>query len=242
VTDIISKVHKTPSVPLLTIETEEEYTLQCSHETELWTPDGWIRAENLQIGDTIYCNGDPDDRYKDKDFLMECKTKGMKYAEIAKACNISERTIRAYMKRYGINDGKTGALVGDANPNYKGENVSKKGGYMRMSSLAIDRIHSGELKGVTLGTKGLLNAECEGCNVVGPVDIHHRNRDATDNSLENWQFLCDRCHSLEHIGPTIRHVRKSVISNIFNSGIDVTYDVSIPSGSWVAQGFIIKSI
>jgi len=240
-TDIISKVHKRNPSPTIVIETEDAYELQCTLDTLLYTPNGFVTAQNLQIGDVIWTNGTPDERYKDKDFLLQCKSKGMKYADIAEACNISVRTIRAYFKRYNINEGKTGSLSGEDNPNFKGDQISKKGGYMRMQQLAIQWYHEGLLPHA-MTDKGLFHGICPTCDNEADLDIHHENHDTTDNRFENLSFICEKCHRAEHSGPSVRHVRKSIISNIYHSSIEPTYDVSIPSGCYVASGFIIKSV
>lgn len=39
---------------------------------------------------------------------------------------------------------------------------------------------------------------CSSCGSKERVNIHHKNRDHTDNSKENLVFLCSKCHSEEH--------------------------------------------
>jgi len=202
---------------------------------------GWISAQSLQIGDIIWTNGEPEERYKDKEFLLKCKEKGMKYAEIAEACNISERTIRYYFKLYNINEGKTGSLKGEDNPNYKGDKRSVKGSYMEMKSMAIERYHKGMLpENIILNEKGLFFGKCEYCDNEAELHIHHRDHLQFNNAIDNHVFQCALCHRVSHSGYTIRHVKKSSISNIYASSCDETFDVCIPHGNYVANGFIIK--
>jgi hypothetical protein len=39
---------------------------------------------------------------------------------------------------------------------------------------------------------------CERCGHTGRTDVHHRNGNQLDNSLENLERLCRSCHMLEH--------------------------------------------
>jgi hypothetical protein len=43
---------------------------------------------------------------------------------------------------------------------------------------------------------------CEGCGIDNQhvLDIHHIDRDGTNNSLENLKLLCANCHRMEHVG------------------------------------------
>lgn len=40
--------------------------------------------------------------------------------------------------------------------------------------------------------------KCEQCGTADRLQIHHKNRDWRDNSCENLQTLCARCHMLLH--------------------------------------------
>lgn len=44
---------------------------------------------------------------------------------------VSPRTIRAYVDKFDLHRGDAGAKFGEDNPNWKGVNVTKDGGYSR---------------------------------------------------------------------------------------------------------------
>lgn len=39
---------------------------------------------------------------------------------------------------------------------------------------------------------------CERCGDAGPMEIHHRDRDRTNNDPANLEALCRGCHLAEH--------------------------------------------
>ena len=46
---------------------------------------------------------------------------------------------------------------------------------------------------------------CEKCGQTRQLEVHHRDRKATNNALHNLQVLCLRCHRKEHkqVGCTV---------------------------------------
>jgi 5-methylcytosine-specific restriction endonuclease McrA len=48
---------------------------------------------------------------------------------------------------------------------------------------------------------------CEVCRTAGRVEVHHINKDRTNNSRENIMILCRKCHNLQH--DTIIYTDKS---------------------------------
>ena len=39
---------------------------------------------------------------------------------------------------------------------------------------------------------------CEKCSIQGRVEVHHINKDRTNNARENLMILCRKCHNLQH--------------------------------------------
>ena len=214
---------------MLKIETDCGYILNCTPNTMIYAMDGYIRADELEIGTQIKVNGQPSDMYKDREWLKEWYVKRHKtQREIAEMCSteehpVSERTIRAWVKKFGLGRGDSGGLYGEKNPRWKGDVVSRKVLYER-ARFAIEKAE-----------------RCEMCGYVGPnIDIHHKNHDLTDFSPENLIALCEKCHFATHKGAVIKHVRFTKIVKIEGGGYDPCIDICTEAGNYVAAGFIIK--
>ena len=73
--------------------------LACTANHRIATPDGFVEAGTLKIGDSICHNGMP--AYSDKAWLKEmCATHTTK--QIAKICDVTDRTIHVYKKKFGL--------------------------------------------------------------------------------------------------------------------------------------------
>lgn len=216
---------------MLKLETDCGYILLCTPDTLIYTMDKYVRADELQVGDQLKVNGQPCDMYKDREWLKEWYVnRGKTQKEIAEMCSteehvVSERTIRAWVKRFGLGRGDAGGLYGENNPRWKGDRVSRKTLYER-ARFAIEKA-----------------TRCEMCGYEGAnIDIHHKNHDLTDFSPDNLIALCEMCHYATHKGAIIKHVRFTKISSIEYSGFDQCIDISTESGNFVAAGFIIKGL
>lgn len=70
---------------------------------------------------------------------------------------------------------------------------------------AIQPLHYGTGNG-TYGYRDkalkLLKHECVCCGYsnVNALEVHHKDRDRTNNEISNLEFLCSNCHTLEHKG------------------------------------------
>ena len=210
----------------ITLETEDAYKVLCSPDSEIYTVDGWKKAGNIKEGDVIWTNGDPDDRFLDKEWLRQkYVVEGLTQEQIGELCNTPKRTIRAYIKRFGLGKGGVGALYGEDNPAYK-EIVSRKGAYFRSYQEYINL--------------GLVQGKCSTCDYVGRTHMHHKNHNPDDTSPENFEELCPKCHRAEHTGWSVRHVRRSVIKHTYNSGTRRCIRLNTESGNIVVEGFVFR--
>lgn len=94
----------------------------------------------------------------------------------------SKLTNDNYRRRKGIDVG-----IGSGNNQKGSDNHAYINGIKNYSSRAR------EAKGNT----------CERCNILlnfttRKWGVHHKDRDRTNNKLENLELLCSRCHNLEH--------------------------------------------
>lgn len=213
------------NAPTLKFYTDDGYCISVTEDCEFFTPYGWMRADELELGDEIYTNGDgPDLRYQDKDTLERWYVKeGKTQREIAKMCKCSPRTVRAWVLKHGLGRGDSGALYGVENPRYLGENTERKGGY--------ERTHAMYKK----------TGVCSKCKRVGDTHLHHLDRNPNNTDEENILEVCVMCHRAEHLGYAVRHVKMSIIEEIGYGGAVKVVDVETEAGNIIAEGFVIRN-
>lgn len=120
---------------------------------------------------------------------------------------VSPRTVRAYVDKFNLHRGDAGAKFGEDNPNWKGVNVSKDGGYSRTHNIT-DK----QKKGV-----------CDRCGFVGVTQIHHDDRNPVNTDSENLIELCVMCHKAEHLGAPVRWIRPARITEKRYAGHEKSY-------------------
>lgn len=216
---------------LIHLETNTGYVVECTPNTEIWDGKQWVKADLLDVGTEIWVNGEPCERYKEKEWLEEWYVKRHKtQQEIADMCStpdypVSARTIRFWVKRFELGRGDGGKTFGENNPNYKGlDNISKHGLYARMKENIKKKDY------------------CEICGRTQvPLDIHHLDHDLMNIDESNFITLCEKCHMAEHRGNIVAHTRPAKITVKRLAGCDDCIGIMTESGNYVAEGFVIKS-
>ena len=114
---------------------------------------------------------------------------------IAQQLQCKQETLNSYLKKMDI--------VYNGQQNKKGQ---QKGPNKYKS--AMEYIESGkQISSSKLREKlfqdGLKQEQCELCGIVEwfgkkiPLELHHKNGNHFDNSLDNLQILCPNCHSIQ---------------------------------------------
>lgn len=215
-----------PPQRMIVLETEDEYSIAITPDTEVYTLYGWMKAGDLRVGDMVYTNGIDIPPYRDKETLRRLYyDEHLTQKQIADRLGIAERTIRYYIHIYGLEKGCVHKMMGAENPRYKGDDVSKRGGYDRTHEL-YDKYKTGV---------------CERCGRTLPTQLHHINRDPTDVSRENLMELCDLCHAMEHHGFVIKWVRPGRITKIRYGGTKESLGFSLyDATNVVIEGFVLR--
>lgn len=215
--------------PMITIETDDTYSLTCTLDTEIYGADGWIAVDRLSQGDTIYTNGYPEDgAWRDYDTLRELYVdKDLTMKEVGDILGVSEHTIRKWVRKHKLGKGISGSLYGAENPNFRGGDVSRDGGYQRMN--------------VVVEELGLRTGFCSTCDATGDdLHIHHIDHNPLNNDPSNLIEICSTCHRVEHVGYTIKHIKRSEITEVYLSGTQNAYKVCTEKGAFVSEGFIVS--
>lgn len=223
---IVESAVKRMNERLIHLETDCGYIIECTDDTVMLTKDGWKKVYEIDVGTELWVNGQPSEAYKDKDFLEEWYVRRRKtQKEIAEMCStpehpVAERTVRAWVKKYGLGRGDAGALYGADNPRYKEDLDTLKGLYARARFNIVKK------------------NVCAICGREGPTDIHHEDHNLLDSEEGNLIEICEKCHQMEHKGSIIKHTRPAKITVKRSAGVEQTIQFEI--SNFVAAGFIIK--
>lgn len=231
VSTIVKFCKKAGDKPTVTIETDDTYSLTCTPDTYIWGDRKWVLARDIVEGDTLWTNGIPEDNaWRDFDTLKKLYIEeGMTLKQVGEYLGVSEHTIRKWVRKFGLGKGTSGSLYGAANPNYKGINVTREGGYQRMNAV-VDELD-------------LRQGVCQLCSTTTTLThIHHIDHNPINNDPSNLIEICPQCHRVEHIGYTVRHMKRSEVTEVYSSGVQTTYDLSTENGLFVSEGFIVLGV
>jgi hypothetical protein len=221
----LQTVYSYPDKKMWKLRTQDDYFLEVTEDVEIYTLDGWKPVSDLKIGDMIYVNGTATPPYAIREVLKKLyMDKRMSQRKIAEMYGVSERTVRFYVNKFELHRGDSGALFGVENPAYKGEYVSKDGGYSRTVREIGDK-----KKGV-----------CCRCGFVGRTDIHHDDRNPVNTSEDNLLELCVMCHKAEHLGAPVRWIRPAEITEKSYAGMNCSLGFKTQADNIVANGFIVR--
>lgn len=125
--------------------------------------------------------------------ILEWEKEKVPLAEVARNLKIKYDTLKKYLKLLNINY--------KINPNRKGLRHIE-------ARAPIDKVLNGNwtnsAKRIRLIEEGIKENKCECCGLsewMGrpiPLELHHKDFDHYNNSLDNLQILCSNCHMQAH--------------------------------------------
>ena len=132
--------------------------------------------------------------------------------EIARVLDIKYETLNKYLKEFGIDY--------SGNPHRKGI-PHLEGRILLEEYLNGNRNVTASKLRRKLIESGLKEEKCECCGLTEwmgkkiPLELHHKNMNHNDNTLENLQILCSNCHSLAHEYCNTKGKSESVVNKTF---------------------------
>lgn len=239
---------------LFKITLEDGKTIRCSENHRFLGQTGWRPLKEFVSGECLATNGLPaiglakdylENRYHVKKWLL---------SEIAAESKCSPHTIRKWLKHYGLSKPIGSGILGRIPPN-KGTTYTNGYHHTKETKQKLREKKLGENNPQWKGDLASVQAgryraqhyfpqePCVKCgNPKG--DRHHIDRNTHNNTKENIQFLCKKCHALLHCeedGPFNRLVVKWVkITSIEPDGYEETYDIEVdhPTHNFVANGIV----
>lgn len=207
----------------LKITTKSGKSLSLTFDHEVLTPqNGYIRADKLKIGEYIITNG-----------VLKCKECGSsegvitykysKFLGICKKCMYSSKRVNG---RY-----KTGRII-------------DKDGYVRLSGY---QNHPRSWSGGLVYEHLIVMEKHLGHVVPKNMDVHHKNRNRSDNRIENLELITVSEHHIEHkrhrnFGLYITP-KDDEITEIVYCGLKKVYDIVMddPYRNFVANGIVVHN-
>lgn len=227
----IKGVYDTGIKPVIKLHLEDTY-LVCTPDHRIYTPNGWVEATNLKIGDKVFTNG--------KQVCPICGTDtnlitypNSKFLGYCRKCMYANRNGRIYK------DAKIIRTVDED-------------GYVRLKGIDTRTMPNYNTTGVIAG--GIYEHHQVWYENTGHIVdtntevVHHKNHIRTDNRFENLQLMTIHEHAKLHSAVGVNHLpqyntsldkitkgkstiylapREQTITNIEVLGTDHVYDVEI---------------
>ena len=127
------------------------------------------------------------------DFILKCNEESLPLVEVSRRLKVKYLTLRKYIKLLNI--------PYTNNPNRKG--LPHTDGRKSIEEI-LQGNSSNTFKRIALIREGIKEEVCECCKLsewMGkpiPLELHHKDFNHYNNSLDNLQILCANCHMQAH--------------------------------------------
>ena len=279
------------------ITTELGYSLKCTSDHQIYTPNDWKSLSELKIGDKIYVNGIEGPIYQNKDWLEYhylklnktvteiCEEFNFKsdvirkwlhkynivkpklekqlyqdydwlynqnitlnktFVDIGKEFGINVSTLKKWAKKLGIPNKGTGYFNVGRTPWNKGktefddERVAKQANALRTYH------HDGDstekiLKEDTSRYQKYIKSSCEICGATKDLEVHHKDKNHSNNNPNNLITVCSSCHQQIH-HQSLTSLYGDKIIAITELGEEEVFDLEIENyHNYVANGIIVHN-
>ena len=149
---------------------------------------------------SIYCNHSynevmnmRNDIIERKEEILQWINKGQSKASMARELNCKPETLNRYLENWGI--------TYNGNQSGKGTIKTSNRGMDLMTYLAESKdIQTNKIRRKLL-EEGYKEYKCECCGNTEwmgrpiPLEVHHKDGDRNNNTLENFELLCPNCHA-----------------------------------------------
>ena len=133
------------------------------------------------------------DLLEKKEQILQWVAENRSKAYMARELNCNPKTINPLLKRLGF----------EYSGNLSGKGISKiRDDYMPLLEYLIqsENIQSNKVR-IKLLKEGYKKHQCEICGLTQwmeqpiPLELHHRDGNRYNNTIENFQLLCPNCHA-----------------------------------------------
>lgn len=235
------------------LTTELGYHIKCTKDHEIYTPSGYLKLEDLEIGDKVYVNGIKIHRtelYKNHDWLYyQNITLNKTFVQIAAEFGYNTSTLKKWARKLNIPKKGTGYFNEGRKPWNKGltelDDPRVKIQAEALRTYHCDGRHDGEtliLKSDTVNYQKYLKDSCEICGAVHDLEVHHKDKNRDNNEQDNLLTVCESCHQRIH-NMSLECIYEDKIVSIECKGFEEVYDIEMDSEyhNFVASGIVVHN-
>ena len=235
------------------VSTDLGYVLKCTADHEIYTPNGYKKLNELKTGEKIYINGveaNTECLYKNEDWLYyQNITLNKTFVTIAEEFGYSVSALKKWARKFKIPKKGTGYFNIGREPWNKGmtefEDSRVKKMVNSLRTYHCNGVHKGEkliLKTDTTEYQKYLGEKCEICGKCEELQVHHKDKNRTNNHPSNLITLCNSCHLRIH-SQNLKILHADEIKSIEFVGNEEVYDIEMDSEfhNFIANGVVVHN-
>lgn len=233
------------------VKTKLGYELVCTPDHRIYTPNGFVSLNDINVGDKIYVNGVDVDKplYQNYDWLYhQSIILNKTFVEIAKEFGFNVNTLKNWKRKLKIPSKGTGYFNVGRTPWNKGlseqDDVRVKNQANALREFRYDRWNDTSCikKENTSEYQKYLQEKCAICDSRELLEVHHIDQDRTNNYPDNLITLCKECHQRVHHQSLQQIFADKVVSKEY-AGVQKVYDIEMDSNyhNYNANGIIVHN-
>ena len=256
----IKNIYKTGIKKCYKIVTDLHYELVCTLDHQIYTPNGYMKLQDLKINDYIYVNGQTITQplYQNYDWLYyQYITLNKSYVEIADEFGYVLSTIKKWGHKFKLPYKGCGYKNSNREPWNKGlsenddirvknqANALRKNRYDRWKVDSYDRAPNGQviLEATDRVYRKYRKDYCEICDRKDcKLEVHHKDGNHNNFNETNFITTCPKCHQgVENKSLDILYADK-IIAIEYVGNLEV-YDIEMNNDNhnFVANGVIVHN-
>lgn len=256
----IKNVYKTGSKKCYKIVTDLHYELVCTLDHQIYTPNGYMKLQDLKINDYIYVNGQTITRplYQNYDWLYyQYVTLNKSYVEIADEFGYVLSTVKKWGHKFKLPYKGCGYKNSNREPWNKGlsenddirvknqANALRKNRYDRWKVDSYDRAPNGQviLEATDRVYRKYRKDYCEICDRKDcKLEVHHKDGNHNNFNETNFITTCPKCHQgVENKSLDILYADK-IIAIEYVGDLEV-YDIEMNNDNhnFIANGVVVHN-